>query len=420
MFHPNKTVFILGAGASWHFGYPTGEELVKKVIAKARLAANHFATVLNSPANRIPLRPQYITRNSPAPVPANGLTGIKAEWQTAIDECNDLVSRLTTVDPLVIGYFLGQNPHLGDIGKFCIAWILLECEAVFLKYGINNNRRELLLRTSDRADREKASSIQHLRYYNDNWYRFLIHKLVTGCPDADSLLDNKVTFVTFNYDVSLEFQLFQGLSAIAQFAEGNIIRQFFEGSWFIHIYGKMREDATAPPPSFDLDLLGGMTLGAPKAQPGPAQLWNAANALFDTVYEASKGIRTIAPLEKTVEPAVECARQAIADASCVYILGYGFDENNRSLLELPDSLSLTKSHKTVMFTNFGDHNLVNKKASRLFFKSPERLLSDKPAILGTPSGVDGFRCEKSTRNVYDALAVDFDSPEEHLLSTTPI
>jgi len=30
-----KTVFILGAGASWHYGYPTGEELVRKVIAAA-------------------------------------------------------------------------------------------------------------------------------------------------------------------------------------------------------------------------------------------------------------------------------------------------------------------------------------------------------------------------------------------------
>jgi hypothetical protein len=321
---------------------------------------------------------------------------------------------------LVIDYFLGQNPHLGEIGKFCITWVLLECEAVFLKYGINNNRRELLLRTSDRADREKASSVQHLSHYDDNWYRFLIHKLVTGCPDAQSLLNNKVTFVTFNYDVSLEFQLFQGLSAIAQFAQGNTVRQFFDGSRFIHIYGKMREDATAPPPPFDLDLLGGMTLGAPKAQPGPPQLWNAANTLFDTVYEASKGIRTIAPHEKTVGPAVESARRAIADANCVYILGYGFDENNSNLLKLPDSLALTKTHKTAMFTNFGDHNLVNKKASRLFFGSPERLLSDKPAILGAPSGTGDFLCEKSVRNVYDALAVDFDSPEEHLLATTPI
>jgi len=27
----NPTVFILGAGASWHYGFPTGEDLVRKV-----------------------------------------------------------------------------------------------------------------------------------------------------------------------------------------------------------------------------------------------------------------------------------------------------------------------------------------------------------------------------------------------------
>jgi hypothetical protein len=34
----NKTVFLLGAGASWHYGYPTGEELVRKVIERAKIA----------------------------------------------------------------------------------------------------------------------------------------------------------------------------------------------------------------------------------------------------------------------------------------------------------------------------------------------------------------------------------------------
>jgi hypothetical protein len=38
----NSTVFILGAGASWHYGYPTGEDLVKMVMAKAALAGRFF------------------------------------------------------------------------------------------------------------------------------------------------------------------------------------------------------------------------------------------------------------------------------------------------------------------------------------------------------------------------------------------
>ncbi len=30
-----KTVFIIGAGASWHYGYPTGAELVESIIESA-------------------------------------------------------------------------------------------------------------------------------------------------------------------------------------------------------------------------------------------------------------------------------------------------------------------------------------------------------------------------------------------------
>jgi hypothetical protein len=43
----NPTVFILGAGASWHYGYPTGEDLVKMVIQRADAAADYFSD-LNS------------------------------------------------------------------------------------------------------------------------------------------------------------------------------------------------------------------------------------------------------------------------------------------------------------------------------------------------------------------------------------
>jgi hypothetical protein len=413
MFDANKTVFILGAGASWHYGYPTGEELTKKVVAKARMAANYFDTVLKSPANGVVHRPNYIKRKSSDPVP-DGLTGMREEWSIAIHECNDLIKRLTTVDPLVIDYFLGQNRHLGDIGCFLIAWVLLECESLFLRHRGNLNRREMLLRSSTQVERARGLGPNlDLKQFSDNWYRFLIHKLVTGCDNPEALLANKVTFVTFNYDISLEYQLFKALSAIEYFSKDNLVEKFFEGNRIIHVYGKIREEASTEPLHLNLDLFGG---GIP--QPGPPDLWTETKALFDTVYSASQQIRTMAPHEKIMDSAVEDARRAIADANCVYILGYGFDEHNSRLLDLPSSLDLEKTHKTVMFTNFENYNLVNKKASRVFFGRPDRLLAEKPAIMGGET--DGYLCEKSVRNVYDALAFDFDSPEEHLLSTTLI
>jgi hypothetical protein len=57
----NPTVFILGAGASWHYGYPTGEELVKKVIQKAGIVRNYFK---ESADHSNVQRPDYIGRDA--------------------------------------------------------------------------------------------------------------------------------------------------------------------------------------------------------------------------------------------------------------------------------------------------------------------------------------------------------------------
>jgi hypothetical protein len=58
-----------------------------------------------------------------------------------------------------------------------------------------------------------------------------------------------------------------------------------------------------------------------------------------------------------------------------------------------------------MFTDYKDGGVVNKNAARLFGISPNELL--QPGGHFVPSGA-GW-CEKSIKNVYDALAVDFDS-----------
>ena len=46
-----KTLFVLGAGASWHYGYPTGEELVVEVQALAKRLRIHCQMRLQSRLN---------------------------------------------------------------------------------------------------------------------------------------------------------------------------------------------------------------------------------------------------------------------------------------------------------------------------------------------------------------------------------
>jgi hypothetical protein len=285
--------------------------------------------------------------------------------------------------------FLGQNPELRDIGKLLIAWVLLEREA-----------RSATIVNYNRCD---ANSDER---YKDNWYRFLVHKLVTGCPDGSSLQKSCVTFITFNYDVSLERRLYSALASITQFAsDEGVIPKFFAASRFIHIYGRLREVPESEPPEFIFEV--------PATQKSEVKYWTAWKQLLDAAFAASQEIRTIAPYEKFEDRNVESARRAIQEAACVHILGYGFDENNSKLLRLDDALYYDRPHgqalpRTILFTNYGDSNQVNKKASRLFFRNRTQFLAGMPAIAAGGSSL----YEKSGRDVYGAMALDFDSPEE--------
>src|SRR5438552_1510065 len=120
-----KTVFILGAGASWHYGYPTGEDLVTEVVERA--------TKLSA----------YVTAAKPfgqALLPKFMVDGaIRQDYDEAKNITADLVTRIKAVDPLVIDYFLGQNPRIAAIGRLLIAWVILDRETAFNREG-NVNR----------------------------------------------------------------------------------------------------------------------------------------------------------------------------------------------------------------------------------------------------------------------------------------
>jgi len=293
-------------------------------------------------------------------------------------KCEELANRLRAVDPLVIDYFIGHNKHLEDIGKTCISWEILEQESAHLsRFFINNN-----------------------------WCRFLIHKLVTGCPDGRSLFNNQVTFVTFNYDVSLEIELYRGLNSLREF-EG-VAKEFLSNDRILHVYGKIREDTLSPPPSVDWNTFETTSAGI-RAQTDPSKIWEYPKVLLDASYEASHGIQIIAPDKVICTPIIEKAKQMISEAASIYIMGYGFDRFNNGLLDLPNSLK-SENNKNVMFTNYNDRGTVNKTISRIIFGSASsEFLSEGNRVMSIGNDAS---CEKSIRTVYDALAYDFDSPEE--------
>jgi len=166
----NSTVFVLGAGASWHYGYPTGEGLVDAVISMATRFSEYCRRRIGS-LQVVQAIPDYVAKQIDV---SKGVGGAMLGWQRVSDECLLLAGRLQTVRPLLIDHFLAWNESLRPIGKFMIAAVILECEA---------NRRQ----------------------QDGRWYRFIVHKLVHRCGTSADLLKNNVHFITFNYDASLEY-----------------------------------------------------------------------------------------------------------------------------------------------------------------------------------------------------------------------
>jgi hypothetical protein len=394
-----KTVIILGAGASWHYGYPTGEELVKLVINKARTAREYFTAYLSNSSAPLTNRPRIVSGDDPA-IPKDDHSGLQKQWTTATNKCQELNERLNAVDPLVIDYFIEQNRDLEEITKLCIAWVILEREFVSIHYGGNENRRGI--HTSP------------ISYGNDNWYRYLVHKLTSGCTNGEALLSNNVTFVTFNYDVSLEITLYSGLGHLAKFSP--YTEKFItENDSILHVYGRLRKDPPWHLPGINWETFGSVSLArSAVAQTSPPQFWADVKAILDHSYEASQGLQLIAPEKMLAESDsvpdhIQKARNAIAEAQCVYILGYGFDQLNSGLLNLSEYFQ-ARTGKQIMFTNFNNSGVVNKNAARLFAMHPNELLVQGGRLI--PHGPSVI--EKSVKDVYGALALDFDSPEEQL------
>lgn len=260
--------------------------------------------------------------------------------------------------------------------------------------------------------------LEGIRSEDDAWYRFIVHKLLIGSETSSGLLQNTVHFITFNYDTSLEMHLEHALGDVASFNKSDVDE--FLQTRILHVYGAIKDNHTWLAGLSPTDSVTGLRkhmaalhrLG--HSLPGEHYLDHAKerNRMLDAFYAASRGIRTIAPSEKdTDQSMLQSAQKHVHHAEVVYILGYGFDEDNNRRIGLDQIMSPTgpmPSHPvSIMFTNFKDANVINKRVARMLGHSHDAFIGK--AIWGTPGS--GVYIEKSTRCAYGALSVDFDALE---------
>lgn len=146
-----RTVLILGAGASYDYGFPLGEALIKNI--------REFVSNINSD---------------------------ESELLKKIGHSNSTISdfhrALYKTGRNTIDTFLSSKPQFIEIGKDSICIEILKRE------------HEYPLRTVE-----------------NNWYKLLYNKII---EDDFSLINNtSLTIITFNYDRSLEYYLIDTLKS---------------------------------------------------------------------------------------------------------------------------------------------------------------------------------------------------------------
>jgi|CXWL01.1.fsa_nt_gi hypothetical protein len=177
-----NTVFVLGAGASCDFGYPTGEQLKQKVIE----------ILLNSRIKKV-FEEGYGIRPGMSELIGSFVQDLKKDQSSTIDR-----------------FLLKNPPDYKNFGRAAIAQAIMECEEESLLFRLDKN-----------------------------WY-YEIYKIIDSShPNLLKLNQNKLKIVTFNYDRSLEHYLYRKFIGDYGAQRENEIIQQLNQIPIIHIHGKV-------------------------------------------------------------------------------------------------------------------------------------------------------------------------------------
>ncbi len=170
-----STTLVLGAGASMDYQYPSGNDLTGRVI--------RITNETNTDAYRC-------------------LLSLNFKEGHISSFCNALkMSGRPSVDA-----FLEHRPEFVDIGKVAMTLVLVKLEV-----------------------------LPNLFKSTENWYTYLFNRMEAP---FSTFADNKISFVTFNYDRSLEVYLFKALKN-AYGKSNRDVSAVVSSIPIIHVHGKL-------------------------------------------------------------------------------------------------------------------------------------------------------------------------------------
>lgn len=294
----SNTVFILGAGASKPFGYPIGLEL-RKIICD-NLGDPNLRGFKNNKL-RFKLLEELGFNSSK-------ILTFREEFR---------VSTMNSIDA-----FLEHRPGFIKIGKIAIADALMPYE------------------------KEEA----RLFDVENNWYAYIFNRIRT---DFNGFINNKIAFITFNYDRSLEYYLYRALSS-AYGKEPADVLKVLENIPILHLYGQLNY------------------LPWQRSQED-----GRAYGSYSSADELQKSAEKISIVSEGVDidkvPEFKKAHELLANAINIYFLGFGYDETNLNRLNI---LRNVKGGASIYGTAYGLQR-AELEAIRKYFESKGILLGNE-------------------------------------------
>jgi hypothetical protein len=262
-----KTVLVLGAGASCPFGFPSGAQLRTSICQLADHPGNTLGANLTSHFG-------YSQEE---------ISGFAKVFKH---------SGLASIDA-----FLARRVEFDSIGQSAIALCISELEAHDMLFNVKG-----VAGASD-------------------WYGELWNRMMEGVLDPRDLRQNRLSFITFNYDRSLEAYLHQVIKATFGLNDSSAeeIRMAFSVH---HVYGSL-----------------GDYLPSHGARFGPHRD-NITQGRF--LNDARRKIKVMPTARGVTRD--EQATMMLADADVIGFMGFGFDEINCKRL---DVLEAVFRHKNV-------------------------------------------------------------------------
>ena len=259
-----ETVFILGAGANCPYGFPTGAQLRKEICYDFK---RQYLDYVNQKYTTIKERD---LRRKPI---------------------NHFIDTFRDSSTSPIDLFLAESCNRLKVGKYIVSFKILDAE-------------------------QKSHFREQAQISHQDWYSYIFNRIrgaLKNKGDINRFCENTVSFITFNYDRSLEQFFYESLHNSFEVTEQSI--RIMKELKIIHVYG-----AIAP-----LDW-----------QDEKSGIKYGADISEDVLDKTSQNLRIIGEVKDNIE--LTKAHEWIKEAKKIFFLGFGYARENMAMLNLPGGI----------------------------------------------------------------------------------